>query len=193
MKRNEGRKSLGKVLLFSYSFNEAPSEKFKPPSSLSYLNLLFPSSNLLPLFPQRNIIVQKGLLPSLQRKVLMETRLLQLPPPAKLITDCAKLRVLDELLTNLKKDKHRCLIFCQMTKMLDILEDYFVYRNHTYLRMDGSSTIPDRRDMVYEFQNNPNVFCFLLSTRAGGLGVTLTGADTVIFYDNDWNPTMVKK
>jgi DNA helicase INO80 len=44
--------------------------------------------------------------------------------------------------------------------------------------------------MVEEFQNNPNIFCFLLSTRAGGLGVTLTAADTVIFYDNDWNPTM---
>ena len=56
--------------------------------------------------------------------------------------------------------------------------------------MDGSSSIADRRDMVDEFQKNPSIFCFLLSTRAGGLGVTLTAADTVIFYDNDWNPTM---
>ena len=56
--------------------------------------------------------------------------------------------------------------------------------------MDGSTQIADRRDMINEFQTNPKIFAFLLSTRAGGLGVNLTGADTVIFYDNDWNPTM---
>jgi len=56
--------------------------------------------------------------------------------------------------------------------------------------LDGSCNISDRRDMVDEFQTNPDIFAFLLSTRAGGLGVTLTAADTVIFYDNDWNPTM---
>lgn len=56
--------------------------------------------------------------------------------------------------------------------------------------MDGSTNLQDRRFMVEDFQKNPNVFAFLLSTRAGGLGVNLTGADTVIFYDNDWNPTI---
>ncbi len=56
--------------------------------------------------------------------------------------------------------------------------------------MDGSSVVSDRRDMVDEFQQNDSIFAFLLSTRAGGLGVTLTAADTVIFYDSDWNPTM---
>lgn len=56
--------------------------------------------------------------------------------------------------------------------------------------MDGSSVVSDRRDMVDEFQQNDQIFAFLLSTRAGGLGVTLTAADTVIFYDSDWNPTM---
>ena len=56
--------------------------------------------------------------------------------------------------------------------------------------MDGSTLLQDRTFMVQEFQTNPNVFVFILSTRAGGLGITLTAADTVIFYDNDWNPTM---
>ncbi len=77
-----------------------------------------------------------------------------------------------------------------MTRMIDILEEYMAKRRYTYFRMDGSTNIADRRDMVNEFQTNRKIFAFLLSTRAGGLGVNLTGADTVIFYDNDWNPTM---
>jgi DNA helicase INO80 len=77
-----------------------------------------------------------------------------------------------------------------MTKMIDILEEYVVRMGFKYFRLDGSSNIADRRDMVVDFQSQEDIFCFLLSTRAGGLGVTLTAADTVIFYDNDWNPTM---
>ena len=77
-----------------------------------------------------------------------------------------------------------------MTKMLDILEDFLIWRKYAYFRMDGSTSIVDRTNMVDEFQGNSRIFAFLLSTRAGGLGVTLTAADTVIFYDNDWNPTM---
>jgi len=107
-----------------------------------------------------------------------------------LIADSAKLNYLDGLLAELKRKGHRVLIFCQMTKMLDILEDYMTRKKYHFFRLDGSINIADRRDMVHEFQNNPKVFVFLLSTRAGGLGVTLTAADTVIFYDNDWNPTM---
>ena len=74
--------------------------------------------------------------------------------------------------------------------MLDILEDFMVKKRYTYFRLDGSLNIADRRDMVNEFQKNDKIFAFLLSTRAGGLGITLTAANTVIFYDNDWNPTM---
>ena len=77
-----------------------------------------------------------------------------------------------------------------MTKMLDILEDFMVKKRYSYFRLDGSLNIADRRDMVNEFQTNDKIFAFLLSTRAGGLGITLTAANTVIFYDNDWNPTM---
>jgi DNA helicase INO80 len=115
---------------------------------------------------------------------------IELPSFEKLISDCAKLKKLDELLGQLSKEGHRVLIFCQMTRMIDILEEYMAKRRYVYFRMDGSTNIADRRDMVNEFQVNPNIFAFLLSTRAGGLGVNLTGADTVIFYDNDWNPTM---
>lgn len=73
---------------------------------------------------------------------------------------------------------------------MDILEEFLVFKKYIYLRLDGGSAIEDRRDMVNKFQNDPSVFVFLLSTRAGGLGVTLTKADAVIFFDNDWNPTM---
>jgi DNA helicase INO80 len=76
-----------------------------------------------------------------------------------------------------------------MTKMLDILEDYLSWKKYTYFRMDGSTSIPDRRYMVEEYQKNNDIFIFLLSTRAGGLGVNLTAADTVIFFETDWNPT----
>lgn len=65
-----------------------------------------------------------------------------------------------------------------------------MYRSYAYLRLDGSSRISDRRDMVAQWQTDSRWFVFLLSTRAGGLGINLTAADTVIFYDSDWNPTV---
>ncbi|CAN6829241.1 unnamed protein product [Brassica oleracea] len=110
--------------------------------------------------------------------------------PAKLLTDSGKLQTLDILLKRLRAGNHRVLLFAQMTKMLNILEDYMNYRKYKYLRLDGSSTIMDRRDMVRDFQQRNDIFVFLLSTRAGGLGINLTAADTVIFYESDWNPTL---
>ncbi|KAF5750246.1 DNA helicase INO80-like [Tripterygium wilfordii] len=110
--------------------------------------------------------------------------------PAKLLTDSGKLQTLDILLKRLRAANHRVLLFAQMTKMLNILEDYMNYRKYRYLRLDGSSTIMDRRDMVRDFQHRNDIFVFLLSTRAGGLGINLTAADTVIFYESDWNPTL---
>lgn len=73
---------------------------------------------------------------------------------------------------------------------MDIIEEYLSWMQFSFFRMDGSTQINNRRDMVDEYQRNDKIFVFLLSTRAGGLGITLTGADTVIFYDNDWNPTI---
>ncbi|NWX42304.1 INO80 ATPase, partial [Steatornis caripensis] len=115
---------------------------------------------------------------------------IRIPDKESLITDSGKLHALDLLLTRLKSQGHRVLIYSQMTRMIDLLEEYMVYRKHTYMRLDGSSKISERRDMVADFQNRNDIFVFLLSTRAGGLGINLTAADTVIFYDSDWNPTV---
>ncbi|KAL4641797.1 DNA helicase INO80 [Arapaima gigas] len=115
---------------------------------------------------------------------------IRIPDKEALITDSGKLHALDLLLTRLKSQGHRVLIYSQMTRMIDLLEEYMVYRKHTYMRLDGSSKISERRDMVADFQSRTDIFVFLLSTRAGGLGINLTAADTVIFYDSDWNPTV---
>ena len=106
------------------------------------------------------------------------------------ITDSHKMVVLDRLLAKLKREGHRVLVYSQMTKMIDLLEEFMTYRRHKYIRLDGSSRISERRDMVDDFQTKSDIFVFLLSTRAGGLGINLTAADTVIFYDSDWNPTV---
>ncbi|GJJ09521.1 hypothetical protein Clacol_003744 [Clathrus columnatus] len=114
---------------------------------------------------------------------------MQVPEGKRLIYDSSKLARLDLLLQELKAGDHRVLIYFQMTKMMDLMEEYLVYRQYKYLRLDGSSKLEDRRDMVLDWQTRPEIFIFLLSTRAGGLGINLTAADTVIFYDHDWNPS----
>ncbi|XP_069161570.1 chromatin-remodeling ATPase INO80 [Procambarus clarkii] len=113
-----------------------------------------------------------------------------IPDKHSLIMDAGKLYVLDTLLSRLKAEGHRVLIYSQMTKMIDLLEEYMWHRKHKFMRLDGSSKISDRRDMVADFQTKADIFVFLLSTRAGGVGINLTAADTVIFYDSDWNPTV---
>ncbi|KAL3872724.1 hypothetical protein ACJMK2_035930 [Sinanodonta woodiana] len=112
------------------------------------------------------------------------------PDKETMVTDAGKLYVLDTLLQRLKDEGHRVLIYSQMTRMIDLLEEFMWHRKHTYMRLDGSSKISERRDMVADFQTRSDIFVFLLSTRAGGLGINLTAADTVIFYDSDWNPTV---
>ncbi|KAF3849702.1 hypothetical protein F7725_019421 [Dissostichus mawsoni] len=89
------------------------------------------------------------------------------------------------------------LLYCKSAVQITVLagmptmtREYMVYRKHIYMRLDGSSKISERRDMVADFQSRTDIFVFLLSTRAGGLGINLTAADTVIFYDSDWNPTV---
>lgn len=76
-----------------------------------------------------------------------------------------------------------------MTRMMDLFEEYLAQTKYRYLRLDGSTKISDRRDMVSQFQQDPEIFIFILSTRAGGLGINLTAADTIIFFEHDWNPT----
>ena len=112
-------------------------------------------------------------------------------PDRKLVQfDSGKLQTLCELLHRLKREGHKCLIFTQMSKMLDILEVFLNLHAHTYVRLDGSTGIDKRQKLMDRFNSDPKLFCFILSTRSGGLGINLTGADTVIFYDSDWNPAM---
>ena len=105
-----------------------------------------------------------------------------------LITSSGKLHILDRLLAYLKSKDHRVLIFSQMVNMLDILQDYLDFRGYTYMRLDGSVRGQDRYNAIHSFQTSLDIFVFLLSTRAGGVGLNLTQADTVIFFDLDYNP-----
>ncbi|RMZ82071.1 hypothetical protein DV737_g2221, partial [Chaetothyriales sp. CBS 132003] len=107
--------------------------------------------------------------------------------------DCGKLQRLDKLLRTLQAGGHRALIFTQMTKVLDILEQFLNIHGHLYLRLDGATKIEQRQMLTERFNNDPRILCFILSSRSGGLGINLTGADTVIFYDLDWNPAMDKQ
>ena len=112
------------------------------------------------------------------------------PPPNHLVIYSSKMRILDKLCTKLF-GKSQILIFSQMTKMLDILEDYCNERRYQYCRIDGDTSLEARERMISEFtQKNSTKFIFLLSTRAGGLGLNLMTSDTVILYDSDWNPQM---
>lgn len=133
--------------------------------------------------------------------------------PQELIPQAGKLKELDKLLPQLKIDGHRVLIFSQFTMVLDILEEYLTIRGHTFfrfaiiyyyydsvlsqvnsnefniqIRLDGSTPVTERQTLINEYTQDPSIFIFLLSTRAGGLGINLTAADTVIIHDIDFNP-----
>jgi len=106
-----------------------------------------------------------------------------------LVYNSQKLKVLDRLLKKLKGEGSRVLIFSQMSRLLDILEDYCVFRDYQYCRIDGQTDHSDRIKAIDDY-NAPDSekFVFLLTTRAGGLGINLTSADVVVLYDSDWNP-----
>uniref|UniRef100_A0A8B9J822 SWI/SNF related, matrix associated, actin dependent regulator of chromatin, subfamily a, member 5 n=1 Tax=Astyanax mexicanus TaxID=7994 RepID=A0A8B9J822_ASTMX len=106
-----------------------------------------------------------------------------------LVVNSGKMAVLDKLLPKLNEQGSRVLIFSQMTRVLDILEDYCMWRNYGYCRLDGQTPHEERQISINAF-NEPNSskFIFMLSTRAGGLGINLATADVVIIYDSDWNP-----
>ena len=131
----------------------------------------------------------RGLLPEPLSQKARFTHI-EVPSMRRFVTDSGKLAKLDQLLRELKEGGHRVLLYFQMTRMIDLMEEYLTFRNYKYLRLDGSTKLEDRRDTVSDFQTKPENFIFLLSTRAGGLGINLTAADTVIFYDSDWNPTI---
>lgn len=124
----------------------------------------------------------------------VQTKLsIQFPDKSLLLYDCGKLQKLAKLLQELKDGGHRALIFTQMTKVLDILEQFLNILGIRYMRLDGATKIEDRQILTERFNSDPRITVFILSTRSGGLGINLTGADTVIFYDSDWNPAMDKQ
>ena len=100
-----------------------------------------------------------------------------------------KFELLDRILPKFAATGHRVLMFFQMTQIMNIMEDFMRYRGYKYLRLDGSTKSEERADLLEDFNaEGSEYFCFLLSTRAGGLGLNLQTADTVVIFDSDWNP-----
>jgi ATP-dependent DNA helicase len=121
--------------------------------------------------------------------------------PQLLVRGSGKFALLDRMLDHLHKAKHQVLIFSQMTALLNVIEDYLLWRQWNYCRIDGSTNIDERQRQMDKFNaektageggkrndNDDRTFVFLLSTRAGGLGINLATADTCIIFDSDWNP-----
>ncbi|XP_076952642.1 ATP-dependent DNA helicase DDM1-like [Bidens hawaiensis] len=113
------------------------------------------------------------------------------PPVEQIVAQCGKFQLLERLLLKLLPRKHKVLIFSQWTKILDIMHYYFSEKGMEVCRIDGSVRLEDRRQQIQDFNDVDGEYrIFLLSTRAGGLGINLTAADTCILYDSDWNPQM---
>ncbi|KAF8766652.1 lymphoid-specific helicase-like [Argiope bruennichi] len=105
-----------------------------------------------------------------------------------IVKSSGKLLVLDILLPQLKERGHKILLFSQFVSMLEILEDYCTFRKFKYTKLYGSMDLAERQEQLKAFNEDESIFIFLISTKAGGLGINLTAADTVILYDTDWNP-----
>ncbi|TPX41392.1 hypothetical protein SeMB42_g05049 [Synchytrium endobioticum] len=106
-----------------------------------------------------------------------------------IIANSGKMVLLDKLLARLKEGGHRVLVFSQMVRLLDILSDYMRLRGYQYQRLDGTVPSEQRKRAMEHFNaEGSNDFVFLLSTKAGGLGLNLETADTVVIFDSDWNP-----
>ncbi|CAF3418965.1 unnamed protein product [Rotaria socialis] len=100
-----------------------------------------------------------------------------------------KMVVLETLLKIWHKQNNRCLLFTQSKQMLNILEGFLMKHNYSYLTMDGTTSIASRQGLVSKFNTDSSIFVFLLTTRVGGLGINLTGANRVLIFDPDWNPS----
>lgn len=100
-----------------------------------------------------------------------------------------KMKVVAQVLKVWKEQGHRVLLFAQTQQMLDILENFLINNNYDYRRMDGHTPVRQRMALIDEFNNSVDIFIFILTTKVGGLGTNLTGADRVIIFDPDWNPS----
>eukprot|EP01083_Nonionella_stella_P028645 78904_1 len=105
-----------------------------------------------------------------------------------LVSVSGKFVLCDKLLDKLRREGHKVLIYSQFTSLLDILEDYLVWKEYEFERIDGSTSLTQRQEAIDHFVEDCECFVFLLSTRAGGVGINLIAADTVIIFDSDWNP-----
>lgn len=167
-----------------------------------YREILLKNKNLLKQLVEQNGNNRHSIGKMSLRNIMMELRKCVLhpylfegiePEPFRegehLVEASGKMLVLDRLLKFLRAGHHRVLIFSQMTRVLDILQDFLTYKKISHERLDGKIRAEERYAAINRFQeSSAKTFCFLLSTRAGGLGLTLTGADTVIFLDSDFNP-----
>ncbi|XP_028409911.1 SWI/SNF-related matrix-associated actin-dependent regulator of chromatin subfamily A containing DEAD/H box 1-like [Dendronephthya gigantea] len=124
----------------------------------------------------------------LSRLCLNERCLRDFHLPDELIMDSGKFIYLDSILPKMKENGDRVLLFNQFVMMMDIVEVYLKKRGYKYLRFDGSTSVNERQGLIDRFNNEPDIFIFLLSTKAGGLGINLTSANVVILYDSDYNP-----
>ncbi|CAE8631284.1 unnamed protein product [Polarella glacialis] len=114
----------------------------------------------------------------------------RLPEKHYLESDSGKLAKLGQMLHGFRRDGSKCIIFTQFSKMLDVLESFVNYHRFTYVRLDGTVKVERRQSVVDCFNADKRIFLFICSTRAGGVGINLTSANVVIFYDSDWNPAM---
>jgi helicase SWR1 len=155
------------------------------------------ASDILPYMVPRNTIYNvQSISQSPEPDAFHESRVrlsIAFPDKRLLQYDCGKLQRLADLLRELQSRGSRALIFTQMTSVLDILEQFLNIHGYRYLRLDGSTKIEQRQDMMERFNRDTRIDVFILSSRSGGVGMNLTGADTVIFYDLDWNPQMDKQ
>ena len=104
---------------------------------------------------------------------------------AKALVDSCKLRAMEGLLPRLHAEGHRVLIFAQMLQVMDLIQDFLRFKGYSFLRLDGSTKIEDRKDLVAQYQEPGGPFAFIISTRARGLGINLTAADTCLLYTSD--------
>jgi len=105
-----------------------------------------------------------------------------------LVSISVKTKFLLRLMANLKSEGHKVLVFSMSKKMLDLLEKILAEHSHSYLRIDGDTEIASREQICKKFNSDPSIFCCILTTKVGGFGLNLTGADRAVILDPDWNP-----